>query len=98
MSRNKRGCHLRQRRETKKSNHLLQSIGEVIAERRDELGLTQTEIARRVHVSRFQMCKHESGSAEMPVTRLSEVCGALRITMIEVLRRVAKSLKNGMDL
>jgi DNA-binding XRE family transcriptional regulator len=95
MSRNKWGRPLRQRRETKKGDELLRAIGESITDARDELGVTQTELARRVHVSRFQMCKHESGAAEMPVTRLFEICRALKVKPTDFMRGVIKNIGNG---
>jgi DNA-binding XRE family transcriptional regulator len=86
---------LRQRKETKQSGQVLRAIGEMIADTRGELGVTQTELARRVHVSRFQMCKHESGLAEMPVTRLFEICSALKVKPTDFMRSVVKTMTNG---
>jgi DNA-binding XRE family transcriptional regulator len=74
---------------------LLQVIGRKIAESRDEIGLTQTELARRIHVSRFQMCKHESGGAEMPMTRFFDICSVLRVTPNDLLRAITRTLGNG---
>ena len=83
---------MRQRKTTKQDGVLLEAIGKAICDARMELGMTQTELARRARVSRFQMCKHESGQAEMPVTRLFEICTAVKIRPAELLRTAMKDL------
>jgi len=95
MSRNKWGRPLRQRIETKAGTALLQALGSAIAEAREDVGITQTELARRARVSRFQMCKHEAGTAEMPITRLFEICSALKVEPSSFLRAVAKDVNGG---
>lgn len=85
---------MRRRSDTTESQRLLQLLGSKLAEHREALGVTQTELARRVRVSRFQMCKHESGQAEMPVTRLYEICDALSINPADVLRSVVRLMKD----
>lgn len=85
---------MRQRQETPGSKRLLQLLGRKLAEYRETLGVTQTELARRVRVSRFQMCKHEAGSAEMPVTRFYEICVALSINPADLMRSVSRSMKS----
>jgi transcriptional regulator with XRE-family HTH domain len=94
----------RQRRETKQGvtraeldrcGLLLESIGVAIGDARKDLGVTQTELARRVRVSRFQMSKHESGTAEMPVTRLFEICQALKVKPTDFMRGVVKAMNGG---
>jgi len=85
----------KQLRQTKQGDSLLRAIGETISEARDNVGVTQTELARRVHVSRFQMCKHESGQAEMPITRLFEICTALKVKPTEFMREAIRVMNNG---
>lgn len=86
---------MRQRQETPQSKKLLETLGGKLAEHREALGVTQTELARRVRISRSQMCKHEDGAAEMPVTRFFEICQALQVNPPDVMRSVTKLLKNG---
>ena len=93
MSRNKRGWLLRQRIVTKDDTKLLRAIGSTVADYREAIGITQTELGARVKVSRFQMSKHESGAAEMPVTRLFNICKQLQITPLNFLKELDKTLK-----
>jgi len=87
------GTALRQRKTTKQDGLLLEAIGRTIYDARMELGLTQTELARRARVSRFQMCKHESGTAEMPITRLVDICRHLKVRPFEMMRSAIKDME-----
>ena len=49
---------------------LQQSIGQRICIARDVAGLTQTEVARRVGLSRTQITNIEAGRSDVPVTTL----------------------------
>ena len=84
---------MRQRKTTKQDGLLLEAIGRAIYDARMELGMTQTELARRARVSRFQMCKHESGTAEMPTTRLVGICQHLQVRPFEMLRKAIKDME-----
>ena len=66
------------------SGQLLKAVGSKITKARSSIGMSQTELARRCHVTRSQMCKHESGSAEMSLSRLCDICAVLKITVKEV--------------
>ena len=66
-------------------DQMLRMVGRRIALRRFRVGMSQTELARRCHVTRSQMCKHEAGAAEMPLTRLFEICTVLKVTAGELL-------------
>jgi len=80
---------VRHKTETKEGNRLLVDIGKKISEYRQAAGITQTELGSRLGVSRFQMSKHESGAAEMPITRLFRICQELNVLPPEFVRALS---------
>lgn len=66
----------------------LELLGRKIAELREQHGIRQAEFARQVGVSRSQMCKHESGTAEMPLSRLLRICRLVGFSPASLLRSV----------
>ena len=80
---------MRHKTETKEGNRLLVAIGKKISEHRQAAGITQADLGARLNVSRFQMSKHESGAAEMPVTRLFRICQELNVLPTEFVRALS---------
>ena len=66
----------------------LEVLGRKIAELRVKYGMRQAELARQVGVSRSQMCKHEQGTAEMPLSRLLRICRLIGSSPASLLRAV----------
>ncbi len=54
-------------------------FGAAIRERRRELGMSQTMLARRLRVSRQQMDRYERGKGRLNVQRIQAVATALRV-------------------
>ncbi|MGE8942002.1 helix-turn-helix domain-containing protein [Leptospira interrogans] len=54
-------------------------IGERIKQRRIEIKISQTELARRVGVTRIQMLKYESGENRLSATRLYQISQVLGV-------------------
>jgi len=59
-------------------------LGERIARRRGELGLTQKELAERVGVQRLAIINIESGKAEPGFLRIRSLAEALGVTVDEL--------------
>jgi transcriptional regulator with XRE-family HTH domain len=57
------------------------SFGEAIKQRREELGITQAELAKRLGVHKQTVVKYEADAITMPTDRLSDLAAALDITL-----------------
>lgn len=76
------------RKQIPREVRLLQVIGRQLAYQRGLSGINQSELARRIHVSRSQVCKHESGQANMSVGRLISICQTIGIKPTDFLKLV----------
>lgn len=56
-------------------------VGERIRIRRTELGLTQEDLARQLHISYQQVQKYETGSNRISAGRLYEIAGELGVSV-----------------
>ena len=61
-------------------------IGLKVRARRNELGLTQTNLAHRIGVSQQQINKYESGIGRIPAEQLMKLCQTLRIELSSLYR------------
>lgn len=59
-------------------------LGRYIKERREELGLTQDELATRIGTSRAYMSQIESGRAKWPQSLIPGLARALNVTQVEL--------------
>lgn len=60
---------------------------------RTDAGLTQADLAARVHKDQTFVSKYETGERRLDLIELREICSALGITLSEFVRRLEKSLK-----
>ena len=68
-------------RKTEKADALDKHIGGRIREQRENLGLTQDELARRIGVSYQQIHKYERGSNRISAGRLGLVAEVLKVSV-----------------
>jgi len=64
---------------------LYRSVGRAIAIRRDELQLTQSELAKRVKLSRASLANIETGRQKILLHYLYRIASELELTRIEAL-------------
>ena len=64
---------------SKKPTAVDKTIGDALKLRRQELGLTQTELARGIGVTFQQIQKYENGGSRIAASRLSEVAEYLHV-------------------
>ena len=62
-------------------------LGNVIAQRRTELGLTQQEVATRIRTQQHSISALENGLRDPKYSTLTAIAAALRIAPSELLRR-----------
>lgn len=68
------------------ANLVSREIGLQIRARRNELGLTQTNLAQQIGVSQQQVNKYESGIGRIPAEQLMKLCRTLRIELSSLFR------------
>lgn len=61
-------------------------IGLKVRARRNELGLTQTNLAHRIGVSQQQINKYESGIGRIPAEQLMKLCQTLHMELSSLFR------------
>lgn len=61
--------------------HTVRELGGLVRDRRERLGLTQSEVAARASVTREWLVRFENGKATVPMTRVFDVLGALGLTV-----------------
>ena len=70
---------------------LLRQIGMRVLKRRQELGLTQTEVADRVGIGRPNVYRIEHGKQNVTVDTLCKLADALEITAVELFSGMVKA-------
>ena len=60
---------------------------------RSEAGLTQTDVAQRLHQPQSFVSKYESGERRLDILELREVCDALGTSLAEFVKRLEAMLK-----
>ena len=69
----------------KEAKDFLKDVGERIAARRKELGLTQIELADRINASQKIITSYECATCQIPVWRLPILAAALNLSVEELL-------------
>ena len=59
---------------------------------RIDAGLTQTELALRLHRDQTFVSKYESGERRLDILELREVCGAIGFDFVAFIRRLDREL------
>jgi transcriptional regulator with XRE-family HTH domain len=70
-------------RRTEKADELDNHIGKYIRERRENLGMTQTDLAMKAQVSYQQIHKYEQGANRISASRLGMIAKALQLSVQE---------------
>jgi transcriptional regulator with XRE-family HTH domain len=65
------------------------ALGAAIAGRREEMGMTQSRIARAAGYSPQQYAKYESGESALSVGRFLQLCGVLQLAPEALLARAS---------
>lgn len=65
-------------------------FGFVVKDRREELGLTQEDLAEAAGIHRTYLSDVERGSRNLSLLNIERLGEALRITLAELFRRVEK--------
>ena len=60
---------------------------------RSEAGLTQADLASRIHKDQTFVSKYESGERRLDVLELREICSVVGVTLPEFSRRLEKALR-----
>lgn len=68
-----------------------QTVGCVLAHKRREKQLTQSEIARKLCVERSVISKIEHGGYSLPLYRLIDYCQILNLSLIELAETLQES-------
>lgn len=70
-----------------------QLVGQVLAELRDELGLSQRGLARKVGRTETAIWKIERGDQRLDIVELYDIAEALRIPFREVATKIEERIK-----
>jgi transcriptional regulator with XRE-family HTH domain len=60
---------------------------------RTEAGLTQADLAARIHKDQTFVSKYESGERRLDVLELREICAVVGVTLPEFARRLERVLR-----
>ena len=71
------------------SRRLIGKLGPRLAERRRELGLTQSVMAERMGIAEESLSRLESGRVVPTIERLIQFCDVLGLSLDDVLRQVS---------
>ena len=67
-------------------------VGHVLCEAREEVGLTQEEVAARASMDRSYISDLERGEASLTVDRLLRICKAIGIPAATVIGRIEQRI------
>lgn len=76
----------------------ISKIGQLIAVRRAELGLTQTELAQRLHVTDKAVSKWERGKSLPDITIMNRLAAELKISVVELLNGEIRSVSRSSNI
>lgn len=68
-------------------------LRQLLVEARERAGLTQTQVAEKLHRAQSFVSKYELGERRLDVIDFMHVCACLGIDPGDVLRQIAKSRK-----
>jgi transcriptional regulator with XRE-family HTH domain len=63
-------------------------IGRKIKETRTRLGITQTELAKKIEMVRTSLTNIESGEQKLPIHVLYKIAGVLKVPIIDLLPEI----------
>ena len=69
----------------------LVELGKKIRQLREQLGMTQNQLAERTNVSYQQIQKYERGKSQLPLLRFMKIAEALETTPLQLLESPALS-------
>ena len=79
----------------------LKAVGDGIRRRREEMGMSQDELARLVdYASRVSVCQLESGKVDIPISKVMLLASALKTTpagIVDVERPAAPAALSGSE-
>lgn len=82
---------------SRKIHNLSALVGENIARRRKQLGMTQDELAEKLEISASAMSRIESGQASPRFSRLEELADILQYQVADLFRQYDKPLNVRLD-
>lgn len=82
---------------SRKIHNLSALVGENIARRRKQLGMTQDELAEKLEISASAVSRIESGQASPRFSRLEELANILQYQVADLFRRYDKPLNVRLD-
>lgn len=65
----------------------------LLREIREEKGLRQTDVAATLGWPQSAVSKYESGERRLDLIELQEICGAMRISLLEFVKRFERALR-----
>lgn len=74
---------------TKRSKWLSVEVGKVLATRRNELKVTQAELAKTLRIQRTSVSNIESGKQVMMIDLFYDICSALNLSPIATLEEAS---------
>lgn len=66
---------------------------ELLKKARIEAGLRQVDLAEKLHVPQSLISKYEVGERRVDLLELREICGAIGISLSEVVQRLEEEIK-----
>ena len=79
----------------KRNDKFLQALGKTIAARRQQLGMSQEELAHRAQINRTYIGDIERGARNIAVLNIVKLAGGLDTTPSELFSLVEKTLAQG---
>jgi len=79
----------------KRNDKFLQALGKTIAARRQQLGISQEELAHRSQINRTYIGDIERGARNIAVLNLVKLAEGLEVTLSELFSAVEKELGRG---
>ena len=79
----------------KRNDKFLQALGKTIAARRQQLGMSQEELAHRAQINRTYIGDIERGARNIAVLNLVKLAEGLEVTLSELFSAVEKGLGRG---
>lgn len=69
-----------------------ETLNSLLRKYRNDKGLSQVELARKLHRSQSYVSKYESGELQLDLMELREICQALGISLSNFVRTFEKEL------
>lgn len=75
----------------RKTNDIREGFGFAVKARRDELGVTQEDLAEKAGIHRTYLSDVERGSRNLSLVNIERLAAALSIKLSELFRRIEES-------